>query len=416
VNLPRFGWEAIVLSVDRPSADEAVWDPESLARLPKTLEVYRTPWRDVTRIYLKLRAWGFPNAAYYASRLLHYLPSDHCGLWVPYAVEKGRRLIAARGIQALYSTSGPLTNHWIAMRLARESGLPWVADFRDLWSQDPERRPPTSVQRLLDRWLEGRVLEHADRVIASTHGYADRLASLRPAPERGKFHTIYNGFDFEPATPIPVSNPALTIGYAGQFYSFQQPDTLLAAIDELIEEGRIPEKRIRFRVIGGGIETALRRFAGRRVCRVVENLGMRPHSEVPSFLRSVDVLLLIVGRERGPHNVPGKTFEYLASGRPILGLFEAPCELGAVLERTAGLSGRASPKDVRQMKQVVWRLFHLWADGRLPSGAHPERLAEFRPEFLTARLARILDEISPARNGRRIASCGLSTAGAGGPA
>jgi hypothetical protein len=118
---------------------------------------------------------------------------DRLALWYPFAVAAGRELLAGASFQAIYSSSPSVVNHLVAMKLAREFSLPWIADFRDLWTVGTHYSA-VGIRRKLDTRLERRIIDGASRILVVSQNNADDLVRAYPAAT-AKVCLIRNGFD-----------------------------------------------------------------------------------------------------------------------------------------------------------------------------------------------------------------------------
>jgi len=233
--------------------------------------------------------------------------------------------------------SGPPFTALIACRaLSTRLDVPWVAELRDRWADDPYSDAPP-WRAALDHWLERRVLASTRALVTVTEPWAEFYRRKYGKPVA----TIYNGYDpldFDHLGPAPESapQPYLTIGYTGGIYPGKRdPGPLFAAL------GMLGDAAARIRIIFCGTDPAhvspLAERAG--VGRLVEVRPAVPYRQSLEFQQQSDVLLLMQWndpREQG--NCPGKFFEYVASLRPmlILGLDDGvPATIAR--ERSAGL-------------------------------------------------------------------------------
>src|SRR5205823_652371 len=133
-------------------------------------------------------------------------------------------------------TSPPETTHLIAARAKKLLGCPWVADFRDLWTQNLAAQKHCSDA--LRTHLEKKTLQVADALVTTSAPWAARLSErywTKPV------YTITNGFDPD---DFQLRPPRLTdffsITYAGQLYEGKRdPSVVFEVIAELIREQAI---------------------------------------------------------------------------------------------------------------------------------------------------------------------------------
>ena len=363
--LPRHGVTPIVLACDDP---HYVRDETLLGEVPEGLEVHRikfSPW--LARIAARRRIGNLGsstrnsikplgiatqvrtalrNAVLRNARTLQ-IPDD-AAPWARQALRKARQVIhdhAARGepIQLIMSSSPPTSTHVVGERLAREFGLPWVIDFRDLWTENPTYDLP-SWRRAWDQRTEQRWLTRATGVVTVTPSWREMLASRLPPEAAVAF--IPNGYDEADFTelPQPVHDPKFfTIVHTGTFYGPRDPDVLLEGIarylTNLPSEFKANTRSLRFRLIGNmgsRFLHALQKFEN-RFPGVVQTVPYVPHAQALTELASADALLLVVGGQGNAARgwLPGKIFEYLRIGKPVLTLGDPEGDAAALIRRHA---------------------------------------------------------------------------------
>ncbi len=282
-------------------------------------------------------------------RLCLNIPDDKIG-WLPFALWQGWRTARAFKPDVIYASGPPPTGLAAAAWLARHLSVPWVAEIRDRWGDDPYD-PKPSWRVSLDRKLERRVLSSARAIVTVSETWARTYRERYGKPTA----VIHNGFtpgDYEQHSYEPPSGArdSLRIVYTGAVYAGRDPTTLWQALRLL---GPAADG-IRVEFYGGPDATIL---AGAARHGVSENLRVRetlPHGETARLQCQADVLLLLQWNnpsEAG--NIPGKLFEYLGARRPILVLgFEAGEMARIVHERQAGLLANDPEAIVRQL--IAW--------------------------------------------------------------
>src|SRR3990172_2895458 len=165
---------------------------------------------------------------------------DALRLWARPAISMGVLAAKQFGVQAIYSTASPYTDHIVGRAIARKTGLPWIADFRDLWTSNALYEPRAPLQRYFHRRLERSFYQDADAIIAASPWQRRAIITEFRISEY-KVFTITNGFDPDdfadtapPATAslkgVAASNESLTIGYLGSFYGKYRPADLIEAL------------------------------------------------------------------------------------------------------------------------------------------------------------------------------------------
>jgi glycosyltransferase involved in cell wall biosynthesis len=263
--------------------------------------------------------------------------------------------------------------------------------------------PPTPFHHTLNRRLETSVLREADRVVVTSESTREDFCALVPGIEGSKVITITNGFDeddFASAEtwlagadadcgPKPLLDcPVL---HAGQLNPERPLDAYLAGLRLFLERSDAPTRSAAHTLfLGGHYDADVVRVRESGLAESVVFAPSRPHRESVGALLSARVLLLLEqDSPRGGLILPGKIFEYLRSGRPILAV--VPVDGAAArLVRDLDAGFVADPKRPEMIAEGL---------GRLLSGvdafvADTGRIAAFERRRLTQRLAGELDAIS----------------------
>ena len=263
-------------------------------------------------------------------------------------------------IDAIVTTSPPISSHLIGREAKNILGCPWIADLRDLWTQNLGEH----TSNLLQIGLEKRTLRQADGLVTVSDPWATRLE--RRYPEK-KIWSITNGFDPDDfVSPPPPLTEEFSISYTGELYAGQRDPTLLfEVLSDLIQDGTIPASELRVRFYGR-IEPWLPALVEKYGLKeVVAINGPTPRLEAVAHQRESQVLLLLPWsnpKETGHHSA--KLFEYLAAARPILAIGGAR---GSHYRNTAG-SGcrRARHIQSRSAGIPAFRICQLQDQGLRP--------------------------------------------------
>jgi glycosyltransferase involved in cell wall biosynthesis len=319
--------------------------------------------------------------------------------WVPAALVQAARLLRRTPVELLYSSHPPASGHLLALLLKWATGLPWVADFRDGWTSDPlDPGLEHGGWRLaLEQALERAVVRRADAVVAATEISAAHLRQLC-GPETDKVKVIPNGFDPEalgPPAPLPPLSPPLRLVHTGAFrYSHPRrtPFPLLAALDLLLAEDPAWAGRLQVVLVGQLTPEEEAATAGLVQAGLVELVGPQPREEALRLQAAAHLLLLVDHVRPWPaSNVPGKLYEYLAAGRPVLAL----CGPGMVQRLLSELdAGRCvAGDDPVAIAAALRDLYRAFVEGRMPSPARPEQLLRFHRSRLAGELAACFDQV-----------------------
>lgn len=407
--LPEFGWEAVVLTVR--DGEFPARDPSLLEEIPTGMHVERTPILEPYSLYRRLtgrrtpidihvlttephsRSWTERFAQWI--RATCFIPDARIG-WLLTALPAGKRLIRRFQIRALYSSSPPYTCSLIARQLKRWSALPWVAGFRDPWTGFLTTPQRWWLPAALDRHLERSVLQEADRIECAWEGIAEDALRKYPELPREKFVYIPNGFDPADYPPPPTRrNERFTITYSGSLYGRRNPAVLLLALEELSRRGVLAPPEVCLRIVGRCSEEVLATLQRSPFSASVELIPYVPHRESVRYVVSSDALLLIVDEAEDSHAiVPGKLFEYLGAGRPILAI--APH--GSAVERLLQQAGSGAVVDrteITPCADLLELLYRSWR-GDIPSPFTPrwEYIRQYERRAAAQRLAALLDALT----------------------
>lgn len=385
--LQIYGWEPVVLTV-KPWGLE-LKDDTMLQEIPENVKVYRTFSFELIRIYQvikhRLRKRGdHPSTEHYNKNdikdplravkdIIHLLsvPDTEIG-WLPFAVLQGKKIIATENIDCIYSSSGPPTCHLIALCLKQWTNLPWVADFRDPWTQHQFASYRYKTRLKADEFLELMALKTADKLLTVTQAFADGFSQKYNQVPHNKFKVITNGYDADDFLKIPSAtkrkNRKFTIVHTGSFLGLRTPKFFLNALKLLLDETPSLRKNVEV-IFAGRLETKdTTTICDLGLEDVVKLVGYVSHQEALSLLSNSDVILLILASvEKGVY--PGKIFEYLAVGKPVLALVPQNSIAAELIEKTK-TGAIVDSEQVTSIKDVIRRMYERYKDKTLT--IHPD--------------------------------------------
>ena len=287
-----------------------------------------------------------------------YIPDIRAD-WVKTAIPAGKQLLKEWQPEIIFASAPPNTGLIVASRLARARDIPWVADFRDLWVDNPYYSEPGWRKRV-DAMLERQILRRASGLVTVSPIWAEQLRR-----RHGKAAAVvYNGYaeeDFPPLTPQARPGEILTIRYTGSIYrGFRDPSALFSAIELLPDQLRA---RLTVEFFSDAGDAVLEAAAAHRVESVVAVKPRVPYRRALELQMEADILLLMqASDQRDEGNLPAKLFEYLYARRPILFIgYERGIAARLVAERSAGLVSN-KPDEIRDQLQ---RWLEDKRDGRL---------------------------------------------------
>jgi glycosyltransferase involved in cell wall biosynthesis len=319
--------------------------------------------------------------------------------WFPFARRTAIDLCRVYAPELVFSSSPPETSHLVAASVKAATGLPWLADMRDPWTEKFNMpRPPLSER--LNAWLESLILPRADRITAVAAPIADEVGRRLGLDVTW----IPNSFDEDAfAAAVPVVEDGFNILYAGSlYYPMQDPRPVFHALKEMREAGR-DISRLKVQFAGKDTSAAMRLAREEGVADRVESLGLLPFSEAVAREKGASALLYIQVQSHGKgllvsEGPTGKLLEYLGAGRPVLSLMPVPGPVDGLIE-DSGLGAVARDgADVR-------RVLEKWLDEYESKGElapTPEADAErYGSKAMAARFAEVFDEISDGDSDRK---------------
>ncbi len=411
--LPDFGWCPIVWSAGR--IRNLPYDPSLLADLPPDLTHYRVGSQGGAFRRPKLAErfattalgdwWCYrvvPGIGWRVRRGIdcvtcRLFPDDRV-LWALRSLRPLLRVVRADGVDVIYSTYSPASNHLLAGWLKRFTGLPWVSDYRDLWIDDYCYPPTGRFRRCADHRLQQNMLEQADAVVAVNQQQADILASHVPS-QTDRFYVVPNGVDIEDFDRLdpgevrerlhgPPDRFVLT--FTGQFTSRRVGDALFDGLGYFARWVARQGGGFELRVVGVISHEMRKRFKAAGV--PLATTGFLPHDQAIEHMVSADVLLLLtpVGHHASTLTT-GKVYEYLASDRPILLIGSEDSVARQLI--TGFNAGIFAVPNRDEIVTALKQLFNEWKRNALPSTCHRAQLRPFTRKHLAGQLAKILNEV-----------------------
>lgn len=427
--LPQFGWHPLVVCGDDGSPLGIGYDATLLTEVPSDAQVFRMPFVSPYGLRRRLqrmlrispgqthqnpapsgedaqgisagRSSSIREVLGRLGRVLNPIespPIDMVFYWALSIVPLCRRLIEAEKVNIIYTSADPYSDHVAGWVLKQITGKPWVADFRDSWTQTWDYRN-RGWRRRLDLFAEQRVLHSADRIIGVTASQTQGLRDLAPKRNPLDFVTLENGFDEQDFAP-PDRDPNVQPGIGGEDVLFTHvgtayEGTVLPFLQVLARLGQAA-KSFRVRFVGGLAPQERSWLREHALDAEVEILARVSHGEAVYHMQISDALLLLLGE--GPcwktaHRA--KVFEYMAAGQPII-LAGPEGDASRLLESSG--TGVRLPLESPDEATAMLGLLASDPAGFRAKYYHPdlEVIARYERRALTGRLAALFDElISP---------------------
>jgi hypothetical protein len=292
-------------------------------------------------------------------------------------------------IEAIITTGPPHSMHLIGRNIKRKKGIVWIADFRDPWSswEFLDSLPMLKIIRKKHEKLEQSVLKEADAVITISPTFKEEIEEI----SKREVKLITNGFD---PTDLPISfkksisdRGLFHIVYSGIIDSIRNPIPFLKAFKAAFGT---PNKKVLLTFVGK-VSSQVREYiqADQWLDSHVEFVGYITHQEVFDFYEKAHLLLLILTHTKNAKgNIPGKLFEYIATGRRIIALGDPRGDSAQIIEESfAGKVFRH--EEIKEIQQFLEDQTTSFTPEK-ESGS----MEKFERKYLTSQLAQILNEKS----------------------
>ncbi|MBV9265017.1 MAG: hypothetical protein JO061_02495 [Acidobacteriaceae bacterium] len=259
--------------------------------------------------------------------------------WAMHAYESGLRFVKTHADDevTIFSSFPPLGVHIAAHRLVRTTGLPWIADYRDPLGDNPINDRLGRHTRLTYSWLERVFMDSAARTVANTDE-AEAVLKRKFASDDSKIHLIWNGFDPEErlsAAPVAEGSRKL-LTHIGELYQGRTAAPILESLERLFATGTVSSSCIQVCLVGGVEPTCLPPPEFVQRAETAGWLSVTPYAipkcEAQGLAQRSEGLLLV--QPQSAIQVPGKLFEYLQIGRPILAFVPRRSAIERLLSKT----------------------------------------------------------------------------------
>jgi len=401
--LDQAGWDTIVVTPENPTFSMS--DPSLLHDVPSKTEVVKLPiWEPYDTFYKisgligKKKPGAMDMISTGKMSMIQRISSwvrgnmmipDPRIFWVKPASKYLQELIKVRDIDKIITTGPPHSIHLIGLRLKRKfPAVKWIADFRDPWSEWDllDTLLLTKAARNRHRKLERRVLQEADRVItiAPYHVKLFEKSGGRPVD------LITNGFDTDDFQKVQrTKTQKFTIRHTGVVDELRDPRPFMMALKKIVEA--TPDMQVIVEFIGN-VNSSFMTYVLQDpvLSSITKFTNTIPHKELLKLYGQTDLLLLVLAHTAlAPGNLPGKLFEYLASGIPIVAV-------GPVEGDAADVIGKSKAGEIFErgdeaaMMAMLRKHYKLWTEGRLVSTTDA---SPFTRKKLTDRLIGILESL-----------------------
>ena len=408
--LPSEGWQPVIYTPENP--EQLAVDESLSAEIPDDTEVIKTRIIEPYGLYKSfLRKSGHSKEVVevnpvnaqnksFAQKFAMWIrgnifrPDPRC-LWIGPSVKFLKKYLKEHPVDLIVSTGPPQSMHMIGRRLAEETGLPWIADFRDPWTKIFYFKH-LSMTKATEKWhkkMEKEVLDNASAVVAVSPLVQQEFQAMTQTP----VDLITNGFDdcdfaderCKEADGGPDKDFVIT--HTGLFAADGNPTTLWNVLAEKCSTDETFKKLLKIKLIGKTDGQIISSIKSEGLEDNLIDLGYQPHTKAVQAQRTASLLILPLRKEPEYRAVlPGKLFEYLASWRPVLGIGQTDGAMSMILNstKTGLVLDWEDRNSIRRFIDLCWEK-HL--KGRL--SVEDADISQFTRKALTRRMAELFEQV-----------------------
>lgn len=376
----KFGIEPIIFTPEnpeQPSVDESL-----IEEIPDNIEVIKNTIWEPYKFYKKFTGrkksdkiqTAFLSEKKSKSSLLEnisiwirgnlFIP-DARKFWIKPSVKLLQQYLSNNTVDAIISTGPPHSAHMIAYELKKKTSIPWLADFRDPWTNIDYYKDLKLGKRADQKHhkLEKLILENADAISVISPGMNREFQGIVDRD----FHIIPNGYDEEDLEikRETQNNNSFILSHIGSLTKTRTPECLFQVLGEMVNEDPEFARKLKIRNIGKLDITALESVKKCGLENHLEIIDYLPHNKVIKEQVSATMLLLLVNNTPNAKLIlTGKIFEYLASERPIICIAPPDGDAASIINETN--SGKVFDfKDSKNLKEYLKKSFIQFNEGKL---------------------------------------------------
>ncbi|MEF9479460.1 glycosyl transferase family 1 [Chryseobacterium sp. 1B4] len=367
-----------------------IWEPYQLAeKLNKSNKKFKAGQFDVG----KNQSWKSKLSIWVRGNF--FIP-DARVFWVKPSVKFLEKYLKENNIDTIVTSGPPHSLHLIGLGLKNKlPDLKWIADFRDPWTEISyyKHLKLTKSSDKKHRQLESAVFKNADITLATSYTDAE---NFRKAGANAV--CITNGFDESDSGKKAEGQNSekanlqirqvFTLSYIGVLEQLRNPENLWKALDELIRENAEFAADFKLKFVGRIDDKILHSIENTSLKNHIENLGYLAHGKAVEEMQHSDMLLITnFPNESSKGIIPGKIFEYLASGKQILSFGPDKADVAKILEETQA-GKHFGYQDTEIVKRFIQEKFNLWKSGALLENT--QHIDQFSRRNLTRQLTEVL--------------------------
>lgn len=404
--LRDFGWEPIVFTAEDahyPSLDDSNFKdiPDDLTILrQKIWEPYHI-YKFLTRqkkdanvnnvFYVKDKKMGFAHRLSVWIRSNFFIP-DARAWWIKPSVKFLSKYLKENPVDAIFSDGPPHSNTRIATLVKQKTGIPWLADFQDPWTQIDyyQLLNLTKWGDAKHRRLEQAAFRAANKITIVSPTWKKDLADL------GAKNISVVPWGFDPDDYVDVEQKVghkFTFTHLGIMGYDRNPELLFRVFRAMMDEFADFKKHLEIQLVGQVDYSVQEAYTAELLEDNVVLVGSVPRDQALQLTLNSPILLLLLNQQSNAKGrIPGKLFEYLYARRPILTLGGVDSDVANILKETkAGVT--CEYDDFQSIKKAVTLLYRQFLDKTLRQPVQSD-IEGYSIKELTGRIAGYLEEIT----------------------
>ena len=278
----------------------------------------------------------------------------------------------------------------IGLKLKNElPNLKWLADFRDPWTQISYHKELklTSWAAKKHEDLERNVIQKADVVLATSYADGENFKKI------GAKHVevITNGFE-EVKQQTEKDQNHFHLTYSGGLEMLRNPVALWKALTEIMNENQSFKNDFKLDFYGSLADDVKQTIVDTGLQNNLVVHGYVSHQESLNAINSANILILTnFDNVASKGIIPGKLFEYMATGNPILAIGPTDADVERILQKTKA-GDYFSHQNTNEIKNFILSIYNQWL--RNPSQkfeTNEEEVQQFNRKNLTKKLVEVVD-------------------------